>query len=476
MASPLALDLNRLVLEHASWAHVEQTVAAYLPRTWSPAAQAHAIADTALQLGQMDMAIRYYRESLRTFPQNIAAHENLIFLLDAQAETTIEEAAAERLRWWERFGRARYEQRTPHLNVRDPEKRLRVGYVSGDFRFHSAAFGCNHIIRSHSDQIEPVYYSTLPPAQYDQTTHEQWVAKVGPAWVDISPHSAAECARIFQADEIDILVDLSGYTAGNRLLAFAHKPAPIQITAWGYATGVGWPAMDVLFGDPLTMAGYPGPERVVHLPSVISFNPRPDLPEPGPLPCLSGPPIFSVFQRAMKLTRPVLETYAEILRRVPEATIVFKAADYSALAKTFIADCLPDARRQIQFLPSTTNEQHQVLYQQTDLALDPWPQTGGISTLEAAWNGVPTVTLIGPRIIQRASAAFMDILGLPQFIARSPQDYIAHAVYSVTDGRQELAAIRAGLRERLRTSRICVGYVEAVEARYRELWRAWCAT
>jgi predicted O-linked N-acetylglucosamine transferase (SPINDLY family) len=281
-------------------------------------------------------------------------------------------------------------------------------------------------------------------------------------------------ARIIQEDQIDILVDLSGYTAANRLLSFTHKPAPIQITAWGYATGAGWPGMDVLFGDAVAMANYPGPERVINLPCLLSFNPRTDLAEPAPLPCLEKPPTFGVFQRAMKLTRPVLETYAEILRRVPGSTIAFKAGDYSQLARTFIANCMDGVLGQIQFLPPTSNKEHQECYQFIDLALDPWPQTGGISTLEAAWMGVPTVTLIGDRIIQRATASINTTLGLSELIATTTEQYIDLAVRAVTTDREWLADVRQSLRPRLAESPIIVGYVERVEFAYRQLWREWC--
>lgn len=468
----VAVDLQKLALENADWEAIEGKLRLSLPPAWSAPQMAHALADAALQLGQIDQAIGFYREALRANPRNYSAYLNIIFLMDAQPETTDSDAAAIRMQWWEQFGKSRYDLRTPHQNVRDPEKRLRVGYICGDYRFHSAAFACHHVIRGHSDQIEPVYYSTLAPAAYDETTKKMWLEH--PGFVDVSAHPAAEIARIIQEDQIDILVDLAGYTAGTALLAFTHKPAPIQITGWGYATGAGWPGMDCLLGDAIAMAGYTGPERVVHLPSLLSFNPRPDLPDPNPLPCLTNPPVFAVYQRAMKLNRPVLETYAEILKRVPDASIVFKAADYTQLARTFIADCMPDVLRQVRFLPSTSNRDHQMLYQEADICLDPWPQTGGISTLEAAWMGVPTVTLIGPRIIQRASASFMTALGLSELVATTTAQYIDLAVKAVTTDRAWLSDVRHSLRPRLAESPIMAGYVEHVEAAYRMLWREYC--
>lgn len=469
---PQIVEMTTLALE-GQWEKVEPRLKTLLDAGWDRATCVHAMADAAMCLGKMDQAITRYRHALKLNPRNIHAQENLIFLIDAQPNTTQWQAAAERWHWWDRFGRYRYDQRKPHTNVADPEKRLRVGYVTSDFRVHSASIGYGHVITGHTDQIEPVYYCTLPAQGWTQNTIAYWKDLRG--FVDVSEYNAATLADIVRDDQIDILVDLAGYTAGNRLLTFAHKPAPVQVTAWGYATGVGWQAMDALFSDPIVGKGYLGPERVVNLPSVITLTPRPGLPEANPLPCLSAPPVFAVYQRAMKLHKGVLDVYAEILRRVPGSQLVFKANDYLPIVRTAIVKAMDDVRGQITFISGTSHLQHQHCYLEADLSLDPWPQTGGISTLEGAHMGVPTLTLIGPRVIQRASASIMTNLGLPDFVARTKKDYIEKAVALVTTDRERLAGIRQTLRATLEASPIRAGYVDAVEAAYRKLWRVWCA-
>lgn len=443
---------------------------------YSPARCQHGLGDCAMNRGNVDRSIWHYREALRLDPTLQGAQDNLIFLLDAQPGTT--DAAAQRARddWWTRFGEAAYAQRLPHTNVRDPEKRLRIGYVSGDFRFHSAGIAYNSVILNHSDQIEPIYYSTLSPQFYDNTTRSM-IEHVGPAFVDVSAYSPATLAEVVRDDQVDILVDLSGYTAGNRLLTFAYKPAPVQISAWGYATGVGWPAMDVLFSDPVVATPAMRQrlhERVYDLPCVIGYYPHPQAPEANALPCLESGPIFSVFQRASKLNREVLRTWTKILERVPESQILFKGMDYNDDIRAWIVREMSSVRHAIQFQQGTALLDHLCWYQAADLSLDPWPQTGGVSTMETCWMGVPCVTLLGDRVIQRTSASILTTLGLSDFVAMTREEYIDRAVALVTTERARLAEIRGSLRERLRTSPIMDGYVDRVEDAYRQLWRDYC--
>ena len=438
----------------------------------------HAVGDCAMNVGKSALAMGAYRRALTIDPRRCGAQENLIFLLDAQPDTTPAIAAAERQRWWAMYGAHAYAGRQPYTPTLDPDKRLRVGYVSGDYRFHSAAIAFSGVITNHSDAIEPVFYSTLPPTLYDDVTKHQWINRVGPYFVDVSQYNAATFAQIVRDDLVDILVDLSGYTACNRLLSFAHKPAPIQISAWGYATGTGMAAMDYLISDPIVAspeirAGLA--ETVIDLPCVLTFTPRPDVPPVNALQCLDHPPVFSAFQRSSKLNREVLAVWSEILQRVPESKLLFKGPDYGPLVREWIASQMPDVRHQISFHTATSHLEHQSWYQMVDLSLDPWPQTGGVSTLESIHMGVPPVTLIGDRVIQRTSASVLTVLGHPEFIASTTQEYIDKAVYFVTEGRTHLAQVRSELRPQLLGSPIVVGYVAQVETHYRELWRAFCA-
>ncbi len=467
------------------WAQAKANLKRLMKRNCAPgtggytAAQCEqALGDCAVGLGHASLAITHYRSALRLDPTLMHAHENLIFLLDAQPWTTDTEAQQCRDAWWAQFGAPAYASRRPHPNVRDPEKRLRVGYVSCDYRFHSAMISAAAVLTDHSDQIEPVFYSTLPAAGYDHVTKRDWQERCGPAFVDVADMHPTVFADVVRQDGIDILVDLSGYTAGNRLLSFAYKPAPIQITAWGYATGAGWPAMDVLFADPVVATPAMRrrlPERVVDLPCVIGFNPRPDLPETNPLPCLEKGPVFGVFQRGVKVNDDTLKVWKQILSRVPESTLLFKGQDYTPTIREWIVSKMGPQRRQIAFQYGSSHVEHQHWYQLVDLSLDPWPQTGGVSTMEAAWMGVPCVTLLGERVIQRTSASILTVLGLPELIATSRQAYKKIATEMVTTKRDQLAEIRQGLRARLTASPIITGYRAAVEAQYRALWREWCA-
>lgn len=441
----------------------------------------HNVLGTALMhVGRKEEAIDHYALALAHDPTLHEARENVVFFADAQPQTTHAEAQQLRADWFAHVGKPYYDRRVPSWNVRslDPDRQLRVGYVTCDTRFHSAAIAWRAVVDAHSDAIQPILYSSLPVEMYDYVT-KQWQARFGPAFVDVSRYDDATLAEILRDDQIDILVDLSGFTAGNRLRTFCVKPAPIQITAWGYATGIG-PMMDVLFADPVVLPHdqrHTIIERVVDLPSVITYEPRVDLPDANILPCAEGAPVFAVFQRAMKLNTETLAVWGQILDRVPEARLLFKGGDYTPKVQAWIRSELGPRRAEyVDFAYSTNQYDHMLWYQATDLSLDPWPQTGGVSSLESLWMGVPVVTLIGDRVIQRTTASFLTTLGLPEFIAQTRDDYIDCAVRMVTTERGVLATIRQELRARLHASPIMTGYVSAVETAYRNLWREFCAT
>lgn len=494
VAERVAVDLEALAAEaddfclKGMWTYARRAFEQLYALNYKPALIAQRLGDAAMNEGDAPAAVKWCRVALaladwRCTSESqpyflLVAQEHLIFFLDPLHDTTDEDARAERANWWTRFGQHAYARRQPHTNWAHPEKRLRVGYVTGDCNFHSAAMAFVNVITRHSGAVEPVFYSTLEPERYDHRT-ALWQSIYGNAFVDVSKMSASELALTIRADGIDILVDLSGYTGNNRLLTFAEKPAPIQIQAWGYVLGTNSPAIDVIFADPIVASPAIREqlvERVVDLPAVLSYHPRPDLPEANALPCLDAPPVFSVFQRASKVTPAALAVWKTILQRVPGSRLMFKGGDYSPTRRIAIADAFGAEQGRITFDFSDRHLTHMLSYQDVDLALDCWPQTGGVSTLEALWMGVPTVTLIGERMIQRASASFLTVLGFEDdCVATTTEDYIDKAVALVTMKREKLAWMRQWSRARLCASPIMTGYVEAVEAAYRSLWREWCA-
>jgi len=463
----------------AAWSQALPVLRELWARGYEPALTATNLGTAYMNTCQVPEAIRWFRQALALHPQIVAAQENLIFLTDLQPETTDADATRERHGWWARQGAQAYaRRRTYYLNDRDPEKRLRVGYYCGDFNFHSSGIASTAVIRQHSAQIEPVFLSSLPPSAHDATT--AFIKEQYPdSFVDVSGFTAPAIADGLHQGAFDIVVDLAGFTHGNGLLALAEKPAPIQIQAWGYVLGTQTPTIDFVFADPVVAPPSVRArlaERVVDLPCVLSFYPRPNLPDPNRLPCLDGEPVtFSVYQRAMKTHAGCYRVWRQILERVPGSRILFKASDYSPEKRDAMMASFRGLEGRVIFEYPTAHKEHLLSYGYVDLALDPWPQTGGVSTLEAAWMGVPTVTLLGERMIQRASASILTALGIARgFVAETEADYIEKAVEWTTTGRVRLNAVRAGMRPMLKASPIMTGYVEAVEQQYRLLWREWC--
>jgi predicted O-linked N-acetylglucosamine transferase (SPINDLY family) len=424
--------------------------------------------------GRMDVAIDCFRKALEIDPDYVEARNRIIMVLDAQPETTPQIAQYERNLWWKRHGLHLFANRKPHTNNRDPERPIRVGYVSGDFQYHSAATVFHRIALNHSDMFVPYFYSSTPYNKHDSITNTY---KASFGWRDIVGWPDALVVDKIKTDEIDLLVDLSGYTAHNRLQVFCAKPAPIQITGWGYATGAGWPAMDGLIADRVVIPEDRQDEhveRIVYLPSVIDYEPTEGLPEANPLPCLTERPTFGVFQRSLKINAEDVEVWRQILERLPESRLIFKG-HYCPSLTTWMKDRFGAQVAQVEWQAVTCSFDHKVAYAQVDLCLDPWPQTGGVSACDALWMGVPAVTLIGSRVIQRTTASLLTILGLTDFIAETPAQYVNLAVDWVTTRKHELAEIRQGLRAKANASPIREGYLEATEAAFRQLWRDWCA-
>lgn len=421
-------------------------------------------------------AIQWYRTALSIDPTRRIDHEHIIYLMDSLPETTECEEQGERRAYFESCGRAAYDQRVPLTVDCDPERPLRVGYVSGDWNFHSASMAFSPVLLKHSAQIVPHIYSTLHPAHYDRVTRETWQTAYKERFFEVYGLTAKQLAAVIRDDQIDVLVDLAGYTHKNRILTFASRPAPIQIQAWGYVLGTASPAVDYVFADRIVATdGMRATGKIVDLPSILGYFPNDDLPDPGPLPCLTDAPAFVVPQRVSKVNASTCRVWREILLRVPDATLTFQAPNYIATKRIEIVELMRGVEHQIRFVDGMGQSDHMRSYPQYDLSLDPWPQTGGVSTLEAVWMGVPVVTLWGERMIARTSASIMTNVGMPDCVAYTEQAYIDRAVALVTTDRDRLAGWRATARDRMRASPIMSGYVEAVEAAYRTLWRTYCA-
>jgi predicted O-linked N-acetylglucosamine transferase (SPINDLY family) len=429
--------------------------------------------------GRLPEALAAYRRALELRPDYPAAHSNLIFALDLDPAVTSAAAFAERQRWDARYARPHAAAGARHDNDRDPDRPLRIGYVSADFRRHSAAAVFGPVLHHHDrGSVEVVCYAGVSNPD-DVTARFRQRASLWRPTLGMPDDALA--ARI-RADRVDILVDLAGHSAGNRLLAFARKPAPIQVTAWGHAHGTGLQAMDYFFADAVTVpAAHRGDfsETVVDLPCIVCFDP-PSAPDVEPLPALAARgATFGCLNRLAKVTDDMLDLWATILREAPASRLLLKdptldSANVRDRLVAFFGGRGVAAERLI-LLGGTPHREHLAAYGRVDLALDPFPHGGGVTALEGLWMGVPMVALAGERVPSRIGAAFLTLMGLPDLVADSPRAYIDIAVRAAGDVAR-LAPARADLRRRLAASPLCDhrAYCAAVEAAYRAMWRRWC--
>ena len=481
-ASPeLRNNLGVLLFETGRLEESEQELRRALAIT-PERAETHAnLANTLRNAGRLAEAAQACRRALELKPELAAVHSILIFTLDLIESVGLAEQQAERRRWDERHARPLAPLIRAHANARDPGKRLRIGYVSADFRRHSA---CNVfapvIFGRDRGRFEVLCYSAVK-SEDDATARLRQSADAWRSTVGASDDAVAEQIR---ADGIDILVDLSGHSAGNRLLVFARKPAPVQLSAWGHVTGTGLATMDYLLADPVLIPPQARPlfvEEVVDLPCALCYEAPRYLPQAGPLPALARKTLtYGCVNRLEKVTDQMLGLWGRVLREAPESRLLVKdrALGDAGVRQRFLqrlreAGGIEGAR--VVLFGASPHAEHLRIFQQVDVGLDPFPQGGGVSTAEALYLGVPVVTLLGATPPARITASFLTMVGMQEWIGENVDDYVRIAVQAGRD-LPRLAGIRQGLRARAAASAWgdLPRYVRAVEEAYRSAWRRWC--
>jgi len=428
--------------------------------------------------GRNHEALAVTQRAAEINPQNPTILANMIMFADLLPETTLIEALCRRRHWSYLYEQPLKRAWPKHQNDRDPGRRLRVGYVGADFRQHSAAHIHGPIIRAHDpDQVAVYVYAGN--AQEDEISAKIREAPALAEWVQTHRMNDTMLAQRVLDDRIDILVDVAGFTAGNRLVTFACKPAPIQVCGWGYANGTGLDAMDVFLADrvivpPELEHGYH--EAVVRLSSLLTFDPFLELPPPAEPPVKrNGYVTFGSYNRVEKISDQILGVWCAVLKAVPDSRIVLKfgglqGATAEMLWRKFEGHGI--ARDRVEMRGHTPRAEHLLQYGDIDIMLDSWPHVGGITTLEAMMMGVPCVTLLGERAPSRVSASILHTVGLDEWVATTPQRYVEIAA---AQAGADLSALRASLPGRIAASVLgdTRAYTREVEAVYRGLWQNW---
>lgn len=417
-------------------------------------AQAHAnLGNIFKDLGDASAAIAEFRHSLALTPNVPSVWSNLLFTLNCLDRITAEEVAAEHRAYGIHFARL-----LPPLPPAEPRRpgRLRVGYVAADFRKHAVAAFFEPLLDAHdTTKFEVFCYYNQPRG--DQVTER--IRARAEHFLPVSGIGDRQLAERIRQDGIDILLDLTGHTADNRLPLFFLRPAPVQATWLGYLGATGVPTIDWrltdLHADPIDVPDSPGLEAPWRLPRTLwCYRPYPDAPEVGPSPAASAGYItFACLNNPGKVSPAALRAWGAILRKVADARLVLLAPSNETrvqeLRRHFDEHGVVSSR--IEFVARMPLADYLALFARADIALDPFPYTGGASTCDALWMGVPVVTLAGNRPFARSGASILTNLGLASLVATDPAGYIAAAIELARD-RARLSQLRAELRPRMRAS------------------------
>jgi protein O-GlcNAc transferase len=435
---------------------------------------------THFERGEFVDAEQRFRAAIALAPQFEPAHSSLICLLDRTSGVTPDAMLAQRRQWVVNcIGNL---PALPNHNHRDPERVLKVGYVSADFRAHPSAYFLLPLFRHHSPtQIEVHAYSNWP--EEDATTNA--LKQFSKGWRNIHALSDADAAAQITADGMDILVDLSGHSVGHRLGVFARRPAPLQATYMGYLGSSGLPAMDFRISDgwldPPGMTESAQTENLVRMSRMcVGFLPEPSAPPVSALPALKkGHITFGSLNARSKLNDAVLDLWSRLLLEVPNATLLIAAgsggddAVAEALRKRFARAGVAPERIDIRGRQSLAG--FFALFAEIDVALDPFPYNGGTTSFHSLWMGVPVITLAGQWPLARCGLMIMENAGLPEFVAHDAQGYVGIA-RRCADDLPRLAQLREGMRRRFNAAPFAdaAGLAHAMDDTYRLMWRRWC--
>lgn len=434
-----------------------------------------------MALGRLDAAAAAFRKALEIAPEQAITHSNLLYALSLSGGVDARSLFAEHVGFGERFEAPHRAAWPAHANLREPDRGLRIGFVSADFYNHAVA-----------SFIEPVlaelarYPGLELHAYYNHFVNDAVTQRLQAHfahWNQIPGWSDDELVERVRGDGIDILIDLAGHTGYNRLTAFAKKPAPVQASWIGYPGTTGLAAIDYYLADrfvlPVGRFDDKFTEKIVRLPASAPFQPFAGAPPVNALPALdNGHITFGSFNRREKLSREVIALWSRLLRELPDSRMLLGGMPESGHHDTLIAWFEEEGieRERLEFQPRSGLDKYLALHHRVDICLDTFPYNGGTTTHHALWMGVPTLTLAGQSMAGRAGSAILSRVGLQDFAVDDVEAFVAQGLHWA-DRLDALAALRSGLREHLaasplrRPENLAAGLARAL----RIMWRRWCA-
>lgn len=437
------------------------------------------------RLARTAEALAVIDRKLARRPDDAAAQSQRLFLLNYLSALPAAELARQHQAWGQRLValRAGPGDPPPRRALGTPPRKLRIGYVSGDFKRHSVAYFIEPVLAGHDRSAFEVFaYSSTP----DPDDVSQRLAGLAEVWRNVLDWPDEQVYELIRRDQIDLLVDLSGHTADNRLGVFARRAAPVQLTWLGYPHSTGLPNIDFrlcdAISDPPGAADALASERLLRLPDTFLCY-RPAGPSTGEdadfvPPSARGKPFtFGSFNHVAKLSPEVIACWARLLHQLPAAQLFLKAPGIGAAstARRLHADFAAHgiAPERVRLAGATVDHAaHLAAYRELDVALDPFPYNGTTTSFDAFWMGVPVVALAGDRHAARVGASLLTTLGHPELVAGGIDDYLAIAAALATDP-DRLAGLHRELRRELLASPLMdeSAFVARLEAAYREAWQ-----
>jgi len=432
--------------------------------------------------GRLVEARECFKKALQLKPEFAHVHSNLLLSLNYSHTIDPGQLFSHHKQWHAQHAAPLATTILPHLNSRLQDRRLKIGYVSPDFRMHSVAYFIESVLTLHARTAFEIFcYSDL--VRSDSATHR--LKNLEAHWRDIFGMSDEQAATLIRDDQIDILMDLAGHTSGNRMLLFARKPAPIQITYIGYPSSTGLSTIDYRITD--SWADPPGQteqfytEELVRLPqSFLCYKPPEYASEIRKQSVLEADDItFGSFNHRAKITPIVVKLWSEILTSLPNTKLVLKYRSLSdngtqnLLLEMFLKNgVFPERIKFVGHIPSPIG--HLELYNSIDIGLDTFPYNGTTTTCEAMWMGTPVIVLSGQNHISRVGVSLLSNIGLTELIAESTEDYLEKAIKLAGDLKR-LHKLQAGLRDMMSRSSLTDDhqFIHVLEDVYRKMWLSW---